>query len=81
VGANCRLTKRAFAVRSAPTAASSTVGALRSVSPLSAASQVHSAAATAAAVAVAAAGPSVAGVAAPPWPEQVSGGHEDGDRQ
>jgi hypothetical protein len=70
VGANCRWTKRAFAVRSAPMAASSTVGALRLVPPLSAASQVHSAAAA----------PSVAGVAVSPWPEQVSGGYEDRHR-
>ena len=55
-------------VRSAPMTAFSTVGTLRSLSPLYPASQVHSAAT----------GPSVAGVAAPPRPEQVSEGHEDG---
>jgi hypothetical protein len=75
VGASCRWEECAFAARSALRAASSTAAASRSVSPLSVASQEHSA------VAVAAAAPTVTGVAVPQLPEKVSEGHGDGDRQ
>jgi hypothetical protein len=73
VGANCRWKICAFAVRSAPRAASSTAAALRPVSRLSAASRERSVAA--------AAGPTVVGVDAPPWPEKVCVGHGDEDRR
>jgi len=65
VGANCSWKICAFAVRSAPRAASSTAAALRSVSQLSVASRERSVAA----------GPAVVGVAASPWSEKVSVRH------
>jgi len=75
VAVNCRWKICAFAVRSAPRAASSTAAALKSVYRLSVASRERSVAA------VAAAGPVVVGVAAPPWLEKVSVGHGDEDRR
>ena len=75
MGVDCRWKKYAFVVRSTLWAASST--AWRSVARLSVASRERP---VVVAVAVAA-GPAVAGVAAPPWPEKVSVGHGVEDRR